>query len=792
MKTNIIKFIGIALLFIVSLSFGFSWLYKDKIKTEILSQANKQVNAQITLEDIELSFIRNFPKLQIQAKNLKIIGVQEFQKDTLASIPKLTISISLWKYLKESTILINSLAIEEAKINVKVLASGKANWDIMKASKKSENTEKSSFQLSIDNYLIDNSSIEYNDLSRNFYTKFTGFNHEGNGNFKEEIFTLQTKTEVKQWDLEFLGKPLLNNVQASLDAPILMDFKKMQFKFSNNVLQVNELPINFSYELSMPDSTMDMNLTFATNNSPLKHFLSLIPSLYTNNFEKLTSSGKATLKGSVIGKLSNTQIPNFNLNLLIQKGAFSYEGKAERIQQLELNFFAKNAHGKIDETEIQLKPFNFHLNNESFASNLLVKNPTRNPFLQGNIQTKLHLENVAKLFPKEGLNYAGLLEAKVQFEGNLNELKSGKGNVMGNAQINNFNGTFQNKLIQIPNITGTFNSNSLQAQTSFNYLNAPFTIVGKIGNIFGYVLKGEDLETKLKVNIQSLAITKAFDNFKIVQTYLPITKNLIGNISPSFDFSGNFNKSFDLVLPSVQAEGSLTSTEIDGTTSPIFKKLLQVAKWKGANDLHIKPINLNFKITDGRLLIKPFNLNSSVGTFTISGSNGLDQTLNYVVSAKFDAGLIDSKTGASLNSKLEKLNSSVGNIIQKIPLEFSISGNIKQPSIQVSLSGNKNFKEASKELIKAEIKTQKNKGLDEAKLKADQEIQKAKLIAEDLKTKAYQEADQLIEQANNPLTKFAAKKLADKLKKEADKRVEKILQDAQIKADEIIQKAKSE
>lgn len=797
MKTTIFKYIGLTFFAIGILSFGLSWIYKDKIKKQLLEQANQQVNATIQIEDISLSFIKSFPKIQVELNELKIIGINEFQKDTLANIKEVDLSISLWDYIQSNTIQINSLSIDQAKIHVKVLPNGKANWDITKPATETKSTSKSkAMVLRLESYQIENSDLTYTDQSRNFFTHLKGFQHNGSGNFKGDVFTLNSNTEVEHWDLEFLGKPLLSDVKASLEAPISMNFKKMEFEFSENTLLLNELPIHFSYTLAMPDSTMDMNLSFATEKATLKNFLSLIPSLYAKNFDKLEANGDAKLSGELKGQLSNTHIPGFDIKLNIQNGAFAYQGKAEKIHQLQLNFEASNTMGKIAQTALKLQPFNFKINQETVESNFFIQNPTGDAAIKGNIKAAIQLKDIAQLFPKEGMSYAGNMDANIQFNGKLSELKSGKGKVTGRATIKNFDGKYEDKTIQIPFIESSFSANNLKLKTKFNYLETPFDINGRLENIFGFVLKAEPLTSKIKVNVKELELKKAFDNFQLVQKYLPIAGNLIGNISPSFDFTGTFNKSFDLDIHSVQAEGILKTSTINGNASPIFKQILQIAKWKGANDINLQPANLNFKISDGRLQFKPFNVNSNLGKFAISGSNGLDQSISYLIKTTLDGQKIDNSFGQQLNAQIQKIapKISLGAIASKIPLEISINGTVSKPTIKIGLSNNANatFKEASKELIKAEIKTQKNKALDDARKKADEEMQKAREMADQLKAKAYAEADKLVEQAGSPIAKFAAKKLADRLKIEADKKVEKILQDAQKRADEMIEKAKSE
>lgn len=795
MKSKIVKYIIIFIAVFFCSSMLLSWIYKDEIKKQLLESANQKIDARIEMDDLSLSLISSFPQAEVHVEGLHIIGKDQFKKDTLANVQSIELAISLWKYIQTGSIQINDLRINDAKIHAIVLPDGRANWDIAKPSSPSkESSESTSIDLQLSQYQLEDVEIIYDDQSRKFFTHLKGVAHSGSGNFKEDVFTLNSKTEVEKWDLRFLGKPILSKVKASLEAPIAMNFKKMEFMFTNNTLLLNELPIHFTYRLVMPHNRLLMDLQFASDKATVKNFLSLVPSIYAHQFDKVKADGFATLKGNLSGEVSDTKIPSFDMQVSIVNGSFAYENKPERIHNLQLALAVKNPTGDVSATTISLKPFNFSINQESIQSYVLIQNPMDNPTIEGDVKGRLQLKNISQLFPQEGISYAGNLHADMQFKGKLNALKAGKGQVKGTANVRNFTGSFKGKSIQIPLIEGKFSANTVQVQSNFNYLETPFEVKGGLSNVFGFVLKGENIGSDVKINVRDLEIKKAFDHFSIVQKYLPIAGNLIGTVSPSFTFKGNFNQAFDLDLSSVSAEGVLQTSAINGSSSTILNQILQAVKWKGSKQLHLDAAKLNFVIQNGRLVVKPFNLHTNIGSFAVSGSNGLDQTINYQVNTTLNAQLLDANLGQQVNQQLQKIksNASIGGIISKIPLEFLISGTVTKPIIKVGISGKLSSKEAVKEIIKTEINTQKNNALEQAKKRADQELEKAKALAEEIQTKAYQEADKLVEQAANPIAKFAAKKLADKLKREADKQVEKILQDAQKRADEMIEKAKSE
>ena len=105
-------------------------------------------------EDIGLSLIKSFPKLQLDIKQLSIVGIDTFKNDTLAYFPELSITMNLMSVVKGDKIEINRIYLSEPMLNILVLENGKANYDIAKADSGATDTSASNFFHSIDSTLI--------------------------------------------------------------------------------------------------------------------------------------------------------------------------------------------------------------------------------------------------------------------------------------------------------------------------------------------------------------------------------------------------------------------------------------------------------------------------------------------------------------------------------------------------------------------------------------------------------------------------------------------------------------
>src|SRR5436189_15527 len=82
------------------------------------------------------------------------------------------------------------IIIDDAIVNCLVNAEGKANWDIAKPSTgPATASEPSAFKANLNYYAIKNSRIVYDDKTLPFRLVLEEMNHEGSGDFTQDLFT---------------------------------------------------------------------------------------------------------------------------------------------------------------------------------------------------------------------------------------------------------------------------------------------------------------------------------------------------------------------------------------------------------------------------------------------------------------------------------------------------------------------------------------------------------------------------------------------------------------------------
>lgn len=472
--------------------------FKKEIDAKIKSAINKSVNAKVDFKDLDLSLISSFPNLGIKINNLTIVGIDSFAKDTLANVKQLQLNVNLLSVIKGETYQIKSVNLNEPNIFAYVLKSGKSNWDIMKSNSTSTSgdTAKTAFKIALQKYTIEKGKIIYDDASLGFFMNLENLNHTGKGDFTQDLFTLQTQSDIEKLTVKYGGIPYLNKVKLDAELPIDIDLKHMKFAFAENKIKLNELVLSAIGYLAMPnDQDIVMDLKFDAKQSELKNFLSLIPAIYAANFKDLEATGKFAMNGVAKGTYNDKSLPAFNVNLSIENGKVKYPSLPSAINNIQVKSQITNPDGVIDHTVVNVPAFHLEFGQVPVDGRLLLKNPTTDPYVDMALKGKLDLKQLTAIFPMKDMTLSGILDADVQAAGRKSSIDKGQYEAFkasGQILANNFN--YAGKNVPMPVSVSTAKmvfspKNITLSNLSAKVGKSDFAANGSVNNYLSYFFK---------------------------------------------------------------------------------------------------------------------------------------------------------------------------------------------------------------------------------------------------------------------------------------------------------------
>lgn len=503
-----LKIGGISLLLIFVILLALPFLFKGKIIQSIKEETNKNINAKVNFSnDIGLSLIKSFPNLQLDIDQLSIVGIDTFRNDTLAYLPKLSITMNLMSVIKGEKIEINRIYLQEPMLNILVLENGKANYDIAKADSSAADTSASNFKMALDELEISNGNLVYEDKSLTFYTSLKHFNHSLKGDFTSDRFLLETKTQAEEFTLGYGGMNYIYKVAADLDVNLDMDMKAMKFTFKDNDILLNQLNLGGEGFVDMNDNDMDFDIVFKSKKTDFKTIMSLVPGVYSKSFDQAKAKGSLDFGGYLKGKMTDDKMPGFGLKLNIDNGFFQYPDLPKSLSNIFVNLAIDNQTGYPDNTVIDLKRFDANIAGEPIHASLLMKTPLSNPYASGALKGNVNLAEFRSFIPLEkSTEISGLIKSDVSFKGYLNSLQTNnieKFYAAGTIAADHFHYKDPMNLPQGTNLDASLDFNPQTIALNLckgNIGMSDFDAKGQIDNFFAYMLRDELLKGSFTLN----------------------------------------------------------------------------------------------------------------------------------------------------------------------------------------------------------------------------------------------------------------------------------------------------
>ena len=181
-----------------------------------------------------------------------------------------------------------------------------------------------------------------------------------------------------------------------------------------------------------------MDIKFNTPSTAFKTILSLIPSIYKTDFDKIKTSGNASFDGFVKGEYNHVKIPAYQVNLKVDNGFFQYPDLPQPVKNIGILMKIDNPDGITDHTVVDISKGHIEFGNDPFDFRILFKNPLTVQYIDATLKGKLNLADITRFVKlKAGTSLAGLLDANATAKGNLSTItKQQSGDFSANGFVN--------------------------------------------------------------------------------------------------------------------------------------------------------------------------------------------------------------------------------------------------------------------------------------------------------------------------------------------------------------------
>jgi hypothetical protein len=416
---------GVFLIVVLAAAFILPVVFKGSIKAAIDKQLEKSINADVVFDadNFSLSMFRNFPNVTAEMRDFGVFNREPFAGEVLFATEKLEVEVNLKDIIFGSTPRIKGITLVGPIINIKVLEDGRANYDIaIPSDELEEEGEPGEFSFSIDHWQMVNGDITYEDQSIPFYLVMKNVTHNGSGDFTQDVFDLKTKTLADTVSVGYDGIEYVTNKRAVIDAVISISEDYTRYTFKENTAWINDFMLNFEGWFKMHENSYEMDIQYGSPENTFKSLLSLVPGMYSEDFNNLQTEGELTFNGLVKGTYSETQMPAFQVNLKVSDAMFKYPNLPTPVNNINLDLLVDNKDGVIDNTVIDIKNFHMDFGSNPFDARGIISKmyPLE---VDAHLAAKLNLGELSQMFPVEGLQMRGTYSVNLTANGIYDSLK---------------------------------------------------------------------------------------------------------------------------------------------------------------------------------------------------------------------------------------------------------------------------------------------------------------------------------------------------------------------------------
>lgn len=438
----------VLLVLLVAIAFVINFIVTPKKLTPVvLDAANQTLNAHLDMESVELTFFSTFPQFGLKVKNGSLVSKalndsSWCKTDSLLSFKECVLTVNPIAYLTENRIVVHNLSLEEVAVYAYRNKTGKANWEVTRASADTASTDFNS-EIDIRNIELKHANLVFDDRNTDIYSRIDDANLKLRLSLTKGISTLGLKFDNKNILFWQQGELLVNKIATSLRTDIMVDRQTAVWKLKDTELDVNgiRLDVNGAFRRDTVAKTIGMDLEYGLHAPSMETVLRMIPKSYVKD-SKVSAKDEVTVSGRVRGVYGDKKLPAVSLKIGIKEASAQYKGLPYGIDEVTADFDAYVDLMRHQPSYLNLKIFHFKGAHTEVLADAKVDDLLDDPLITFHTKSTVDLDALAKTFPlQESVTITGKLDADMGMKCRLSALKKqdiGRMKLGGKLELKDF------------------------------------------------------------------------------------------------------------------------------------------------------------------------------------------------------------------------------------------------------------------------------------------------------------------------------------------------------------------
>ncbi|MCK4751144.1 MAG: hypothetical protein KAT15_28995, partial [Bacteroidales bacterium] len=175
--------------------------------------------------------------------------------------------------------------------------------------------------------------------------------------------------------------------------------------------------------------------------------------------------------------------------------------------------------------------------------------------------------------------------------------------------------------------------------------------------------RGEFTEADVSLDMSGVDIPSSYSTFVTVERLAPMAKYCQGSANVELKLHSLLDAAFSPLYESINASGRIFTKDLQIYNLNSFVRLSELLKNEKFREMAPDDMDIKFRIRDGRVIVDPFDLDFDDSKITVSGSHGIDLTMDYLL----DMEIAKSDLGSGANELMDGVSALAAGAGFKIP-----------------------------------------------------------------------------------------------------------------------------
>ena len=405
-------FIGFLLLAVVLAS-----VFEKQIGQKLISILSESLETELTVEDFDFSFIKNFPKASAE---LQTVDLLDLNGTSLLRAESVSFNLGLFSLFAAET-KIPSVKISDGTVFLQFDKNGKGNYNIVKTSNK---REKKDFTIDLEKALFENVTVIYTDWRGPHEVKIKIDEGHVAGVISDSEFDLDIVADLQSEFINLDHHKYLVDKPLTVAARLNVDVKERLYTFTKAKLNIEENPLLLGGSIQATKEATKFDLQVLTKKGDVATIISFLPKQYTAYISDFKSTGDLNMVAKIRGPLSATRNPAIDILFGLNDGKISSKRFGQSIRNVKFKGKFTNGQGNKNKTSLlQVKDFAGNFRGEPLTFDLSIRNLDR-PYLNMRLNGKLATADIVEMIdtPELKKGDGALHIKKVGIKGAISDL----------------------------------------------------------------------------------------------------------------------------------------------------------------------------------------------------------------------------------------------------------------------------------------------------------------------------------------------------------------------------------